>query len=99
MLGFARHAASGIALLRGGHTASACHGEGLFEADLCNIGTHHVAGDVGTLLLCAAGAAMMRRSAHMPVKMAVMMVSDFRYRRVRSSKKADDYQPNLLHSF
>jgi hypothetical protein len=97
-LGLALDAASGSAFLRRRHTGRARHSEGLFEPDLCNIAAHRVAGEVRTTLGSHATVLVLRR-AHLPVKMAIMvvMVNDFRHGRIRSSKKADDYQPKFLH--
>jgi hypothetical protein len=88
-----------LAFFRARHTGSARHGAGLFDPDLCNIGSHHVASDVRTHLRRDAGVVMTLSRAGMPVKMAVVMVmaKDFRRSRVGSSKKAEDYQPSLLH--
>jgi hypothetical protein len=95
---------SGFAFFRGCHTGSARRRAGLFEPDLRNIGSHHVAGDVCMHIRCDAGVVITPRRAHMPTKMAVVvpMVKDSRHSRAGSSKKAEDhrrYRSSLFHCF
>lgn len=93
-LSLALDAASGGAFFRRRHTCRARNREGLFEPDLCNIPSHRVAGEGRTNLGSDATVLVLRRE-QTPVVIVVEM-NDFRHSRIRSSMKAEDYQPNLF---